>query len=93
MNPPTYFDLLAADGLLPSPHPAGASRGPTEQELKLGYALAKQVPAMAQGFAIHTQYGTLVVQPGRLAERLQSAVGNALKKELDVVGRQKGKEA
>lgn len=90
MNPTTYFDLLVSSGLLPSPHPPGAPRGPTEQELKLGYALAKQVPSMARGFAIQTHYGALLVQPGRLAEQLQSAVANALRKELELLAQKSG---
>ena len=77
------FDEWAA-GLRPVP-PASSrpdQTQPTLQELQLDYALAKQVPDMARGFAIHTNYGDITIPPGWMAERIQRHVERVLQVEL-----------
>ena len=50
---------------------------------EITYALAKQVPSMAQrGFVIGTSYGELAIEYGPLAERIAAAVKRELEAEL-----------
>lgn len=51
-------------------------------DLALTYALSRQVPAMERGFAISTSYGDLIVNSGRLADRIQALVKQELQSEL-----------
>lgn len=51
-------------------------------DLALTYALSRQVPAMERGFAISTSYGDLIVNSGRLADRIQALVKQELQREL-----------
>lgn len=51
-------------------------------EQAIQYALAKQVPDMARGFTIATNYGDITIPPGWMAERIQSQVELALQVEL-----------
>ena len=44
----------------------------------ISYALAKQVPDMARGFAIHTNYGDITIEPGWMAERIAQHVRRVL---------------
>lgn len=55
---------------------------PSERELKLTYALSKQVPELQRGFVIATDFGDLEIPQGRLATAVQSAVRNVLRREL-----------
>lgn len=48
-------------------------------EQDIDYALAKQVPEMARGFTIQTNYGDIVFESGWAAERLQVEVTRLLK--------------
>ena len=75
------FDQIAA-GARPAPRPAPAGAEPSLAELQLGYALAKQVPAMECGFTIYTSYGAIDVVAGPLADRLQAMVRAAIEHEL-----------
>lgn len=52
----------------------------TTQEIR--YALAKQVPDMARGFTIHTNYGDIVIKPSWLASRICEHVTSTLQCEL-----------
>ena len=55
-------------------------------EQDIHYALAKQVPDMARGFTIQTNYGDIVFAPGFAAERVQRQVKRILT-ELDLAQR------
>lgn len=82
------FDQIAA-GVRPAPAPsahAAADLWRKETELRLGYALAKQVPDMARGFSIHTSYGDIAVVPGPLADQIQTLVREATERELAACG-------
>ena len=84
------FDQIAA-GVRPAPAPsahAPADLWRKETELRLSYALAKQVPDMARGFSIHTSYGDIVVVPGPLADQIQALVRQAAERELAACGAQ-----
>lgn len=48
----------------------------------LTYALSKQVPDMARGFTIATNYGDITVPPGWMADRIQGHVKLVLEAEL-----------
>ena len=76
------FDQIAA-GVRPAPAPS-AHQAPaaTDEDLRLSYALAKQVPDMARGFSIHTSYGDIAVVPGPLADQIQALVRVATEREL-----------
>ena len=82
------FDQIAA-GVRPAPAPS-AHQAPaaTDEDLRLGYALAKQVPDMARGFSIHTSYGEIAVVPGPLADQIQALVREATERELSACGAQ-----
>ena len=82
------FDQIAA-GVRPAPAPS-AHQAPaaTDEDLRLGYALAKQVPDMARGFTIHTSYGEIAVVPGPLADQIQALVRQATERELAACGAQ-----
>lgn len=58
-----------------------------EQALQLTYALAKQVPAMASGFNIHTSYGDIEID-GEDAQHIASAVRAVLERKLKRLKRQ-----
>ena len=51
-------------------------------EQELGYALSKQVPAMAHGFTIATAYGDITIPPGWMADRIKDHVQRVLQVEL-----------
>ena len=82
------FDQIAA-GARPAPAPS-AHQAPaaTDADLRLSYALAKQVPDMARGFTIHTSYGEIAVVPGPLADQIQALVRQATERELAACGAQ-----
>ena len=82
------FDQIAA-GVRPAPAPS-AHQAPaaTDADLRLSYALAKQVPDMARGFSIHTSYGEIAVVPGPLADQIQALVHQATERELATCGAQ-----
>lgn len=48
---------------------------------ELTYSLAKQVPDMARGFTIHTNYGDLVIEAGAAADRIADVVRRLLEKQ------------
>lgn len=77
------FDQIAA-GVRPPPPPSAHARdaSPSLQEQQLSYALAKQVPAMERGFTIHTNYGEIVIEPGRHADAIAATVRRALEIQL-----------
>ena len=76
------FDQIAA-GVRPAPAPS-AHQAPaaTDEDLRLSYALAKQVPDMERGFIIATGYGDIVIPAGRAADFIADQVRMALKAEL-----------
>lgn len=87
MNAPyDNLDAIALGLPLPTPvqnaAPAATPAAPSAQEQALQYALAKQVPDMARGFAIHTNYGDITIPPGWMAERIQRHVECVLQVEL-----------
>ena len=55
-----------------------SANSPSDAEMSLSYALAKQVPAMANGFSIATSYGDIQIEPGRHADAIAAAVRRAL---------------
>lgn len=80
------MDILdqIATGVRPPPPPSAHSR-PAQtslQEQRLRYALAKQVPDMERGFTIHTNYGEIVIEPGRHADAIAATVRRALEIQL-----------
>ena len=77
------FDQIAT-GVRPPPPPSapGATAQPSLQEQRLRYALAKQVPDMERGFTIHTNYGEIVIEPGRHADAIAATVRRALEIQL-----------
>ena len=76
------FDQIAA-GVRPAPAPS-AHQAPaaTDEDLRLGYALAKQVPDMERGFTIGTGYGDIAIPAGWAADFITDQVRMALKVEL-----------
>ena len=76
------FDQIAA-GVRPAPAPS-AHQAPaaTDADLRLSYALAKQVPDMVRGFTITTAYGDIVIPAGWAADFITDQVRMALKVEL-----------
>jgi hypothetical protein len=80
------FDQIAT-GVRPPPLPSvfASQAGPSLHEQQLSYALAKQVPDMARGFTIHTNYGDLTIPPGWMAERIQSHAEHVLRAELKAI--------
>lgn len=76
------FDQIAA-GLRPAPPPSAprSATPPSLPEAPLQYALAKQVPAMARGFAIATDYGDITIPPGWMADRIALHVQRVLQVE------------
>ena len=78
------FDQIAA-GARPAPAPSAhphQAPAATDEDLRLGYALAKQVPDMERGFTIGTSYGDIVITPGWVADFIADQVRMALKVEL-----------
>lgn len=63
-------------------------RQPSDAELRLSYALSRQVPDMDRGFTLHTTYGEIAVAAGPLAERIQAIVREALQNELAALEQQ-----
>jgi hypothetical protein len=51
-------------------------------EQDLSYALSKKVPDMQRGFTIETSYGEIVVESGRHADAIATAVRRALEIQL-----------
>ena len=77
------FDQIAAGVRPPPPGSNYTSEAqPSMQEQCFGYALAKQVPAMERGFTIHTNYGEIVIEPGRHADAIAATVRRALEIQL-----------
>ena len=77
------FDQIATGVRPPPPGSNYTSEAqPSMQEQCFGYALAKQVPAMERGFTIHTNYGEIVIEPGRHADAIADAVRRALEIQL-----------
>lgn len=80
-----YFDQIAT-GVCPPPpeHRDMRTVQPsTDKELRLSYALAKQVPDMLhRGFTIETSYGEIVIEPGRHADAIAATVRRALEIQL-----------
>ena len=76
------FDQIAA-GVRPAPAPS-AHQAPaaTDADLRLSYALAKQVPDMVRGFTIATGYGDIAIPAGWAADFIADQVRMALKAEL-----------
>ena len=76
------FDQIAA-GVRPAPAPS-AHQAPaaTDADLRLSYALAKQVPDMVRGFTITTAYGDIAIPAGWAADFIADQVRMALKVEL-----------
>lgn len=56
--------------------------------LRLTYMLNRQVPDMARGFTISTNYGDVVIEPGPLADSVAKAVRLALEAELATLQKQ-----
>lgn len=83
------FDQIAA-GVRPQPPESNytGKAPPSMEEQRLGYVLAKQIPAMARGFCISTGYGDIVVLPGPLADQLQALVREATERKLAALGAQ-----
>ena len=75
------FDQIAA-GVRPAPAPS-AHQAPaaTDADLRLSYALAKQVPDMVRGFTIATGYGDIAIPAGWAADFITDQVRMALKVE------------
>ena len=48
----------------------------------ISYALSKQVPDMARGFTIHTNYGDITIEAGWMADRISDHVTRTLQSEL-----------
>lgn len=48
----------------------------------LRHTLNRHVPDMARGFAIHTNYGELRIEPGRLADRITDLLAQHTRLEL-----------
>lgn len=86
-QPAEFLDALAlglpwpAQCAAPAPV-ATTPPGPSAEEQALGYALAKQVPAMERGFVIATSYGDITVPAGWMADRIQEHVRHVLEAEL-----------
>ena len=85
------YDTLDALALgLPLPAPvqyaapavAATPTAPSVAEQALQYALAKQVPDMARGFTIATNYGDITIPPGWMADRIRNHVERVLQVEL-----------
>lgn len=77
------FDQIATGVRPPPPGSNYTSEAqPSMQEQCFGYALAKQVPAMERGFTIHTNYGEIVIEPGRHADAIAATVRRALEIQL-----------
>ena len=77
------FDQIATGVRPPPPGSNYTSEAqPSMQEQCFGYALAKQVPAMERGFTIHTNYGEIVIEPGRHADAIAATVRGALEIQL-----------
>lgn len=51
--------------------------------LKLQYALAKQVPDMARGFTIETNYGSITIEPEQ-ARSIMDTVDEVLSAQLAI---------
>ena len=78
------FDQIAA-GARPAPAPSAhphQAPAATDEDLRLGYALAKQVPDMVRGFTIATGYGDIAIPAGWAADSIADQVRMALKAEL-----------
>ena len=78
------FDQIAA-GARPAPAPSAhphQAPAATDADLRLSYALAKQVPDMERGFIIATGYGDIVIPAGWAADFIADQVRMALKVEL-----------
>ena len=78
------FDQIAA-GVRPAPAPSAhphQAPAATDEDLRLGYALAKQVPDMERGFTIGTGYGDIAIPAGWAADSIADQVRMALKAEL-----------
>ena len=77
------FDQIATGVRPPPPGSNYTSEAqPSMQEQCFGYALAKQVPAMERGFTIHTNYGEIVIEPGRHADAIAVTVRRVLEIQL-----------
>ena len=77
------FDQIATGVRPPPPGSNNTSEAqPSMQEQCFGYALAKQVPAMERGFTIHTNYGEIVIEPGRHADAIAVTVRRVLEIQL-----------
>ena len=77
------FDQIATGVRPPPPGSNYTSEAqPSMQEQCFGYALAKQVPAMERGFTIHTNYGEIVIEPGRHADAIAATVRRVLEIQL-----------
>ena len=62
----------------------------SEEELRLRYALAKQVPDMRDGVALHTNHGEVTLY-GRDAERVAALVQRVLEVRLRRLEREAGR--
>ena len=67
-----------------APQPARACQEPSVADLQMSYAIAKQVPAMAQGFNITTSYGEIYVVAGPLADAIAELVRQDLEQALAI---------
>ena len=77
------FDQIAA-GARPAPAPSAhphQAPAATDADLRLSYALAKQVPDMVRGFTIATGYGDIAIPAGWAADFITDQVRMALKVE------------
>lgn len=54
----------------------------TAADEEISFALCRTVPAMPEGFAIHTKYGELPIAPGKLADKIASLVRKHYETEL-----------
>ena len=79
-----FFDALMLTGKAPRSTPVTAHAAPVSSgaELDLSYSLAKRVPDMERGFTISTSYGDIVIEPGRHADAIASAVCRSLEIQL-----------
>ena len=79
-----FFDALLLTVKAPHSTSATAHAAPVSSgaELDLSYSLAKRVPDMERGFTISTSYGDIVIEPGRHADAIASAVRRSLEIQL-----------
>lgn len=61
---------------------SAAATDAVNQAVNLGYTLNRHVPDMGRGFEIHTSYGVLHIDAGRLADHIADLVAQSARLEL-----------